>query len=90
MRARVRFRVRGSVQGIGYRYFVLETAERLKLAGWVRNRADGDVEGEAEGEAPALQSFLEQLRTAHPWAVVASLEKTDLPPTGEQGFRVAR
>ena len=44
MRERVRFRVRGHVQGIGYRYFVLETAERLRLAGWVRNLADGDVE----------------------------------------------
>ena len=90
MRERVRFRVRGHVQGIGYRYFVLETAERLRLAGWVRNLADGDVEGEAEGEAADLQAFLEQVRTAHPWARVDSLDKKDIPPIDQKGFRIAR
>lgn len=48
---RVRLRVTGRVQGVGFRWFVKETARRLGLAGWVRNASDGSVELEAAGPA---------------------------------------
>ena len=39
-----RFHVRGRVQGVGYRYFVLQEAERRNVTGFTRNLADGSVE----------------------------------------------
>jgi acylphosphatase len=50
--------VRGRVQMVGFRYFVLEEARRLGLTGWVRNRDDGaTVEVVAEGDEDALQQL---------------------------------
>ena len=59
---RVHAVVRGRVQGVGFRYFALRRARALGLTGWVRNRADGGVEIEAEGDRVALGAFLEALR----------------------------
>jgi acylphosphatase len=53
--------VEGLVQGVGFRYFVQENANRLGLTGWVRNRADGKVEVTAEGEREALGKLLNKL-----------------------------
>jgi acylphosphatase len=52
-----RYVVLGRVQGVGFRYFVLDVARREGLTGWVRNREDGAVEIEAQGDAEALQRF---------------------------------
>ena len=46
--------VRGSVQGVGFRWFVEREAARLSLDGWVANRADGAVEVVAEGPDEGL------------------------------------
>ena len=54
--------VSGRVQGVGFRYFVVQVARRAGLVGWVRNLPDGTVECEAEGDRSALEWFLEQLR----------------------------
>ena len=39
----------GRVQGVGFRYYAVQKAGQLGLAGWVRNRYDGSVEMEVEG-----------------------------------------
>ncbi len=54
---RAAFRVRGDVQGVGFRRFAEREARALDLAGWVRNEADGSVAGEAEGPEAALAAF---------------------------------
>ena len=46
------YRVRGRVQGVGFRYFVEHSAKGLGVSGWVRNVDDGSVEVYALG-APA-------------------------------------
>jgi len=46
--------VRGDVQGVGFRYFLVREAQRLDLRGWVRNRDDGTVEFIAEGSRSDL------------------------------------
>jgi acylphosphatase len=50
----IHLEVRGRVQGVGFRWFVMEIARELGLAGWVRNRTDGVVEIAAAGKAEAL------------------------------------
>lgn len=49
--------ISGRVQGVGFRWFVLEKARELRLAGWVKNRRDGNVEIAAAGDAEALKTF---------------------------------
>ena len=52
----------GKVQGIGFRYTVLDIALGLQVCGWVKNLNDGRVEVLAESEESALNVFLEQIR----------------------------
>ena len=87
---RVSFRISGKVQGIGYRWFVKETAAGCNVCGWVRNAADGAVEGEAQGPVPALDSFLKQLKTGHAWAQVSGAETQEMldSETGEKDFQI--
>jgi len=51
-------RYTGRVQGVGFRYTTKSIAERYRVTGYVRNRADGSVELVAEGEADELGRFL--------------------------------
>ncbi len=75
---RLSFRISGRVQGIGYRWFVKEAAARHRVSGWVRNSADGSVEGEVQGGVPAVDGFLKELRTGHPWAAVEKAETQEM------------
>jgi len=52
-----RFLVRGRVQGVGFRWFVEREAHMLRLAGWVRNNADGAVEVLAQGTSEQLAAL---------------------------------
>ena len=71
---RVHVIVRGRVQGVGYRWFALRQGNRHGIAGWVRNRADGSVELEAEGSEPALLAFVEDLRRGPSAAAVSGID----------------
>lgn len=63
-RKRLRARVYGRVQGVGYRQFAQSTAVGLGLVGYVRNEAsDGSVEILAEGPVDVLQTFLRRLHS---------------------------
>jgi acylphosphatase len=53
----------GRVQGVGFRWFVLDAARSLGLPGWVANEADGSVRCVAEGPRPALEALLRELAT---------------------------
>ena len=73
----------GRVQGVGFRFFVVEIAGRLGLTGWVRNREDGrSVEIWAEGRRAALEALREQVRTGPPGAWVERAECAWVEPTG--------
>jgi acylphosphatase len=59
---RLRGVVRGDVQGVGFRYFLMREAHALNLHGWVRNCDDGSVEFVAEGPRSDLERLLEAAR----------------------------
>lgn len=62
--------VTGRVQGVGFRWFVRETARRVGLAGWVFNRPDGAVELAAEGDEESIALLRRAVRTGPPGAEV--------------------
>ena len=75
----------GRVQGIGYRWFVEDTARSMGLNGWVRNLDNGNVEVEAEGEKEALEGFLDTLKNGHSGASVKDI-KVDWTDSKENSF----
>ena len=87
---RVNFRISGLVQGIGYRWFVLETAAKHALTGLIRNNRDGSVEGEVQGVKEAVEAFILEIKTAHPWAKVSGAETRETEEReGEKDFIIA-
>lgn len=91
MAASYRFTVSGRVQGVGFRWSAVSQAQRLGLAGWVRNRADGAVEGVAHGTPEALAQWRDWLGRGPPGARVAQVEWIEAgePPDGN-GFVIRR
>lgn len=88
-RGRLRIRVEGTVQGVGFRPFVHELAGTYGLSGFVGNDASG-VFAEVEGDAAALARFVGDLggRAAPSLAVVERVVTEPLPPRGDRGFRI--
>jgi acylphosphatase len=82
-RSRIIATATGRVQGVGYRYYVEDEANRLGLTGYVRNKPDGSVEVVAEGECNILEGFLALLRVGPSGAVVTDVAFTFVPATGE-------
>jgi acylphosphatase len=81
--------VKGRVQGVGFRYFVLQSAEGLDLTGWVRNLRDGRVEVMAEGAHEDLNRLLVALRKGPISADVRDVDYEFTEGKGEfEGFRV--
>lgn len=83
--------VEGRVQGVGFRYFVMQSAMDLKLTGWVRNRWNGQVEVVAEGGRESLENLLGDLRRG-PRANTSEQVQTNWETgTGEfKRFRIRR
>ncbi len=81
--ARLHAQISGLVQGVGFRLFVVGEAQRLGVAGWVRNRWDDSVEVMAEGERRALEELLAALRRGPGRAEVEAVTDEWLPATGE-------
>ncbi len=83
-----RYVVRGRVQGVGYRYFVLRHAEELGLAGFARNQADGSVEVIVEGAAAALGKLEGLLGEGPAFSHVTGVERQAIEERGAAGFHV--
>lgn len=54
--------ISGTVQGVGYRYFVRSNARKLGLTGWVRNTEDGGVEAVFQGEEDVIEKMIVMCR----------------------------
>ena len=77
--------VRGRVQGVGFRYFVLREAKNLDLSGWVANEPDGSVRCVAEGPRERLVNLEERLHEGPPSAIVERVSVAWMPGTGTLG-----
>jgi acylphosphatase len=74
MRTR-QIRVKGRVQGVGFRDALRAEALRLGVRGWVRNRADGSVEALLQGDDASVDRLIAWARRGPPLAEVAALDE---------------
>jgi acylphosphatase len=85
----VRAIIYGYVQGVFFRVFVTEWAEKLGLRGYVRNLPQGTVEIYAEGSRDRLETLVGYLRKGPPGAGVKSVVTTWSASTGQYSdFRI--
>lgn len=88
-RRAVRWLLSGRVQGVGFRYFTRQVAERLGVAGWVRNLPNGRVEIRAAADRAALESFKSRVAQGPPGGRVDAVEEEVLAEDpGWSGFSV--
>jgi acylphosphatase len=81
--------VRGVVQGVGFRWFVIREAGALRLSGWVANHHDGSVRVVAEGRRRDLVALLGCLEEGPAGAMVERVLPAWMPAIGlEPGFTI--
>ena len=79
--------VTGRVQGVFYRAAMREQAERLEVAGWVRNEPDGTVTAHLEGAPDAVSELLEWCEEGPEAAQVDEVRRRRTESTGANGFK---
>lgn len=79
---RIRFRFVGRVQGVSFRQFVRNLSGPLEVGGFVRNRPDGSVEAELEGEPESIRRLERALHEQHPLARIERVEREEIPVQG--------
>jgi len=75
--------VKGDVQGVGFRFFMIRRAQALGLSGWVRNRDDGTVEFVAEGRRHELEQLERAAREGPRMARITAVEANWSSATGD-------
>ena len=81
--------VRGRVQGVGFRWYVVEAARELRLAGWVKNRGDGNLELAAAGTSDALAKLEAAVSAGPPGARVEEVRPLERVPPDSLGYPFA-
>jgi len=85
------FMFRGTVQGVGFRFFAQRVAARYQIRGYVKNLEDGRVECLAQGSAKAVEAFKQDLTAGPRFSKVEDVEEIVLEPNGFwSSFRVER
>ena len=82
----VRIVIQGRVQGVWYRGWTIQQAQRLNIRGWVRNRRDGAVEALFSGPVVEVDEMINACRQGPPAADVAGLSEHPCAPPEAEGF----
>ena len=84
-------RIRGLVQGVGYRHFCRSRATQMKLTGWTKNLPDGSVAVYVEGDRGLIEALLSELKIGPSNASVSDVSVVWTPFTGQfQSFEITR
>ena len=88
MSAAVTIKVTGRVQGVAFRWYAVQEAERLGVRGWVRNEPDESVAAHLEGDDEAVEAMVAWCRRGPSSAVVRDVAVTDARATGATSFDI--
>lgn len=80
--------VTGRVQGVSFRWYAREQAQRLGVTGWVSNEPDGSVALHAEGEDDAVDALVDWCRSGPSTARVRDVAVREASPSGAAGFEI--
>jgi acylphosphatase len=81
-------RIKGKVQGVGFRYSALKAARSYDICGFVRNEPDGSVYIEAEGDEMKMKLFLAWCRSGPGFGFVDEVVENESGLRGFNDFRV--
>jgi len=82
-------KIKGRVQGVGFRQFVNDKARDFDISGWVKNMPDGSVFVRAEGDEKDMEPFIDYLRRGPSMGRVDNLSKDGLDSkSGFSGFDI--
>jgi acylphosphatase len=85
MKKSVRLYVTGTVQGVFFRIFVKENAERQNVKGFIRNLEDGRIEVFLEGDANGVNKMIELCKQGPKHS---QIQKVEIKPERFQDFKV--
>jgi acylphosphatase len=88
MATALRVRVIGRVQGVSYRAWAQDEADRLGLSGWVRNERDGSVTALVAGPEDAVARLIAAMRVGPRAAIVDRVETTPAAEAPPAGFEI--
>jgi len=77
-RETMHLRIKGRVQGVGYRAWTAQRAKKLGLTGWVRNLTDGTVECMIQGPRTDLETMVAACHAGPPLARVTEVNSTGI------------
>ena len=81
-------KVTGRVQGVSFRWYAAQEAQRLGVTGWVRNEPDGSVAAHVEGENEAVDAMVEWCRHGPSYAAVRHVAVSDAQTTNADVFDI--
>ncbi|MEZ4720722.1 MAG: acylphosphatase [Flavobacteriales bacterium] len=90
MKKAFKIRVIGRVQGVWFRKYTKQKADELAISGFVRNERDGSVYMEAEGEAAAMDEFIQWCYVGSPESKVAQVIASEIQSKNWAGFQIQR
>lgn len=91
MSKRISYQVNGKVQGVCFRAYTVEEANKLGVTGFVKNASDGTVTGEAQGDDNKIQHFVQWLNKGPSAAKVSRVSHSEIEPKqGETDFKQIR
>jgi len=86
----LKIKINGTVQGVFFRKFIKEQADKLNIRGFIRNLENGDVEAVIEGKDENINQMLELCKNGSPHSEIKSVECEEIKHQGLDGFKILR
>lgn len=80
--------ISGFVQGVGFRWFVKDNADRLKISGWIKNNPNGNIEVLFSGASQSVKEMVDLCRQGPPGSEVKNVIIEEREEQASEGFKI--